>query len=165
MNEDHGSVGRRGIGETTSPDNQKCIFPTVLFLCVKTWDTTFQSATYKALYWTLLRHCPGCFTPTANLRRHFAWWHLAAQLCPQVDLWAVKHGQINTLSIPDRIRRSETRQHSHTSLMPCTISVSPQPSGVGFREGSRRWHPRPSPSWQYKGSWGDFRCYLAFKVL
>lgn len=32
MNEDHGSVGRRGMGETTSPDNQKCTFPTVLFL-------------------------------------------------------------------------------------------------------------------------------------
>lgn len=134
-------MGRRGIGETTSPDNQTFTFPTVLFYCIKMWEAACQAPTYKALYWTLLRHDPGCFTQTANLRRSFAWWRLTAQLCPQVDLWAEKDGQIHTLSIPDRIRRSEICQHLYTTLMEHTIFVSSQPSWVGFGEGEQEVTP------------------------
>lgn len=141
----HGSVGRRSLEETTSPDNQTFTFPTVLFYCIQMWEAAFQFPTYKALYWTLLRHDPHCFTEAASLRRSFAWWCLTAWLCPQVDLWAVKDGQINTLSIPDRIRGSETCLYLHTAH-PDTghIFVPSQPFWVGCGEGARRrWHHAP----------------------
>lgn len=162
----HGSVGRRSPEETTSPDNQTFTFPTVLFYCIQMWEAAFQFPTYKALYWTLLRHDPHCFTEAASLRRSFAWWRLAAWLCPQVDLWAVKDGQINTLSIPDRIRGSETCLHLHTAPIQGTSLCLPSPSGWG----AGRAHVGgdtmlPSSSWQHKGSPGDSRwCYLAFNI-
>lgn len=65
-----------------------------------------------------------------------------------VDLWAVKDGQINTLSIPDRIRGL----HLHTTLKCHTISVSSQPFRVGFGEGKWEVTPHtPLPAGNTKG--------------
>lgn len=161
----HGSVGRRSREETTSPDNQTFTFPTGLFHCIQMWEAAFQCPTYKALYWTLLRHDPDRFTETASLRRSFAWWRLAAWLCPQVDLWAVKDRQINTLSISDRIRGLETCLHLHSALIRGYCAFPALLSGV--------WRGRvggdtilPSPSWQqHKGwPWDSRWCYLAFNI-
>ena len=162
-----GSVGRQSIEEATSPDNQTFTFPTVLFHCIQMWEAAFQSPTYKALYWTLLRHDPDCFTETASLRRSFAWWRLAAWFCPQVDLWAVKDGQINTLSIPDRIRLSETRLHLHTTQIQRTsLCAFPALLGGVWRGRVGGDTTVPSPSWQHKGSQWDSRwCYLVFNIF
>ena len=53
-------------------------------------------------------------------------------------------GRINTLSIPDRIGRSETCQHLHTSS---------QPSWVGFREGVGGDTHSPLSAGNTKGHW------------
>lgn len=73
--------------------------------------------------------------------KEFAWWCLAAQICPQVDLWAVKDGQINTPSILDRTRGPETSWYLRSSRMQHTIFVSSRPFPVGFGEG--KWEETP----------------------
>lgn len=140
----HGSVGRRGTGETTRLDNQTFTLPTVLLHCIQMWKAALQFSCKKlfiGLYWGMIPAAALWLPATEGV-----WLAGVKQLCPQGDLWSVKDSQINTLSIPDRIRGP----HLHASLTHHTIFS--QPCWVGFVEVIRRsWPHTPLPSGQAKG--------------
>lgn len=116
------------------------LFCSIVSKCEKLLSSPPHTKLFIGLYWGMILTA---LTETAGLRRSFAWWRLAAWFCPQVDLWAVKDGQINTRSISDRIRESETCLHLHTARIQCTSLCLPSPSGWAVGRPSRRRHHTP----------------------
>lgn len=134
-----GSTAQRAVRAQQRPPVQitrhSCfpLFCSIVSKCEKLLSSPPHTKPFIGLYW--------CMVPAALLKlpalKEFAWWCLAAQLCPQVDLWAVKDGQINTPSIPDRTTGSETSWYLGTSLMQHTVCL-PGPSRWGLERASWR---------------------------
>lgn len=107
------------------------------------WEAALRFSRTKlfiGLYWGMI--------PAAVLQlpaTEGAWLDGVRQLCPQGDLWSVKDSQINTLSIPDRIRGL----HLHASLRTTQSFLSCWVGFVGVIR--RRWPHSPLPSGQAKG--------------
>lgn len=78
-------------------------------------EKLLSGRTNNALYWSLLRHdqAPLLRLPASKPR----YWMTSGSLALlQIDLWAVKDGQINIFCILDRIRVSGTCSHLHIAL-------------------------------------------------
>lgn len=71
--------------------------------------------TNNALYWSLLRHDRASMWRLPASKKSY-WMTSGSLALLQIDLWAVKDGQINIFCILDRIRISGTCIHLHIAL-------------------------------------------------
>lgn len=106
-------VGSRTSG-TTSSANQSFTFPTVFLYWAKC-EKLLSGHTNNALYWSLLRHDQASMLRLPASKKCYSMTSGSLALL-QIDLWAVKDGQINIFCILDRIRVSGTCSHLHIAL-------------------------------------------------
>lgn len=100
--------------KTTSSANQSFTFPTVFLYCSKMWEAALRPHEQCSLL-VFTEAWSGIYAETASLKEVLV-DDIGSLALLQIDLWAVKDGQINIFCILDRIRISGTCSHLHIAL-------------------------------------------------
>lgn len=87
------------------------LFSSIVAKCEK----LLSGHTNNALYWSLLRHDQASMLRLPASKKCYCMTS-GSLVVLQIDLWAVKDGQINIFCILDRIRVSGTCSHLHIAL-------------------------------------------------